>query len=540
MGLLACSEGGGGAEVARCTPGEVRACPCLTGATGEQACASDGRSYTLCRCESPDAAPEPEVDAATGPVVDSAPEPMVDSAPAPASDAALAEGAPVRLTVPPLLGRPTASGVTLNVVPAEAVDLQVEVTSDAAPGVLSQAQGSAAADAPTTLTVEGLAPDTAYRYRVLGRALGQAAWRPAAEGAFHTQRRPGSGFVFTVQADSHLDDKSDLELYHRALQNVAESGADFHIDLGDTFMTEKHSAPFTAEVMTAVDEPAVSARYLGERAHFGLMSPRVPLFLVNGNHEGEQGWRRVDGSEGQPEWAVRARRLYYLNPTPDAFYTGAPMDDPDVGPRDAYYAWTWGDALFVVLDPFWYTTSRPRDLWAWTLGEDQYRWLARTLDASDARWKFVFAHHLVGGVNSSNRGGVEGARGYEWGGLDDAGQYAFDTQRPGWEAPIHDLLVASGVSAFFHGHDHLYAAQVLDGVVYQAVPQPSSPNERNVATLAAEGGYVEGVIRPSSGVLRVSVSAARVLVDYVRARTGVDAARNGEIDHSYAIEGRER
>ena len=41
-----------------------------------------------------------------------------------------------------------------------------------------------------------------------------------------------------------------------------------------------------------------------------------------------------------------------------------------------------------------------------TLGEGQYRWLQRTLEASRARHKFVFIHHLVGGVNPDGRGGA--------------------------------------------------------------------------------------------------------------------------------------
>ena len=57
--------------------------------------------------------------------------------------------------------------------------------------------------------------------------------------------------------------------------------------------------------------------------------------------------------------------------------------------------------------------------------------------------------------------------------------------RPGWPAPIHQLLVQHRVSAVFHGHDHLYVNQQLDGIVYQEVPQPSAKNTKNGAMLAA-------------------------------------------------------
>ena len=42
--------------------------------------------------------------------------------------------------------------------------------------------------------------------------------------------------------------------------------------------------------------------------------------------------------------------------------------------------------------------------------------------------------------------------------------------------PIHQLLAANGVTMFFHGHDHIYARQELDGVIYQTLPEPADPN----------------------------------------------------------------
>ncbi len=36
--------------------------------------------------------------------------------------------------------------------------------------------------------------------------------------------------------------------------------------------------------------------------------------------------------------------------------------------------------------------------------------------------------------------------------------------------PVHQLLVKYNVTAFFHGHDHEYAHEQRDGIVYQLVP----------------------------------------------------------------------
>lgn len=61
-------------------------------------------------------------------------------------------------------------------------------------------------------------------------------------GTFHTCRKPGSAFTFTIQADSHLDSNSSGDVYKSTLANIVADKPDFHIDLGDTFMTGKYGS----------------------------------------------------------------------------------------------------------------------------------------------------------------------------------------------------------------------------------------------------------------------------------------------------------
>ncbi len=177
----------------------------------------------------------------------------------------------------------------------------------------------------------------------------------------------------------------------------------------------------------------------------------------------------------------------------------------------------WGDALFLVLDPFWYTPRQrgADDNWNRTLGTTQYQWLQQTLEQSRAAFKFVFIHHLVGGASKEGRGGVEAAPFYEWGGRNADGTDGFREHRPGWPLPIHQLLVQHRVAAVFHGHDHLYVKQDLGGLVYQEVPQPGAPGWKNTRT-AKEYGYLSGVLLGSSGHLRLRVAPVQTTVDYVR------------------------
>jgi hypothetical protein len=438
-----------------------------------------------------------------------------------------------------ILGRPTASSVALNVVPAVDLDAYAEVGP--APGTYPEKTPPALRPAgqPFVITLEGLSPDTAYTYRLRFRRPGKASFAAGPERAFHTQRPAGATFRFTVQADSHLDENSDLDVYHRTLANVLADAPDFHLDLGDTFMCEKHAEPLTATVQAAPDEATVVQRYVYERGHFGLVAHSAPLFLVNGNHDGELGWLFTGTGNDLATWTSHARERYYLNPTPDGFYSGDAAVDPVVGQRASWYAWSWGDALFVALDPFWYNPHKPgADAWGWTLGKAQYGWLVTTLNASQARFKLVFLHNLVGGLDGQMRGGVEAAPFFEWGGQNPDGTPGFAQHRPGWGKPIHQVLVDAKVSAVFHGHDHLYAHQTLDGVVYQEVPQPSAKNTGNGAMLAQSYHYADGTILSSAGHLRVTVTPAGITGEYVRAWLPASESasqRNGEIAHAWTI-----
>jgi hypothetical protein len=100
--------------------------------------------------------------------------------------------------------------------------------------------------------------------------------------------------------------------------------------------------------------------------------------------------------------------------------------------------------------------------------------------------------------------------------------------------PIHDLMVKTGVTIFFQGHDHLYARQELNGVIYQSCPNPADETYQAFNRDA----YHSGDILPNSGHLRVTVSPENVHVDYVRSFLPVDehnGRTNAMVTASYTI-----
>ncbi len=136
------------------------------------------------------------------------------------------------------------------------------------------------------------------------------------------------------------------------------------------------------------------------------------------------------------------------------------------------------------------------------------------------------------------RGGAEAAAFYEWGGKDATGNYIFDTKRPLWGKPIHQLFVENGVSAYFHGHDHQFVYETRDGVVYQECPSAGGMSS-GFSGIYTEGNVTAGIaapyntikqIRTGTGHLRISVTSTKATVDYITASN-----TNGTSLYSYDI-----
>ena len=426
-----------------------------------------------------------------------------------------------------ILGRPTNDAVTASILSYEGFEGYVTFGPTSEKMTHETPRQKFLKDIPVEITLAGLQADTRYVYQLHARPKGSEKFHVAVEGAFMTARAAGSAFVFTVQADPHLDFGIDPVIYKKSLANVLKSQPDFQVDLGDTFMTDKRA-----------DYRDALPQYIAQRYYFGLTGKSVPLFLVLGNHDGEKPDK--NGGEAMALWSNAQRKKYFPNPEPNAFYSGNATSHPRAGRLQDYYAFEWGDALFVMLDPYWFgrEPGRNGDNWSRTLGREQYLWLQRTLKTSRSKFTFVFTHNLVGGETREGRGGAEAAAFFEWGGRDLDGRDSFAKNRPDWAAPIHQLLIERhGGVVVFHGHDHLYAQQEKDGIIYQLVPQPGHSRFDNIRS-AEEYGYKSGVIQGTSGMLRISVSPEKAVVEYVRAYP--DSAENesrhtGAVTHRYTV-----
>lgn len=447
-----------------------------------------------------------------------------------------------------LVGRPTDRTVALSILARRDAGILVDVGTTPGSYDRTTPWQVATNGRPLVIALDGLEPDRRYHYRVRSGGVNGSGMKAGPERSFQTARARGSTFRFAIEADPHHRD-NEPEVWRLALTNMLADGPDFLIDLGDTFMEEKVGITNTYYLT----EPGIRELHREVReGFFGLVGHSLPTFLVNGNHEAELGWllRILQVTNNPAVWSARARQEFFPVPIPSAegFYRGATAVDPSLnGPRDGYYAFEWGDALFVALDPFWYTNPKPaQGAWGWTLGAEQHAWLKRTLEGSSARYKFVFLHHLVGGgQGNQSRGGLTHAPFYEWGGRNADGTPGFATMRPGWSGPIESLLLSNHVQAVFHGHDHLYVKEDLDvdgdgkpELVYQEVPQPS---RTLFGTNSAVGyGYTNrnSTLLGNSGHLRVTVSPSNAVVEYVRVYLPANEGQgrtNRMVSHRYEI-----
>ena len=447
-----------------------------------------------------------------------------------------------------ILGRPSNSSIAISLMSTESISAGIEYGTNGKTFASKSATIQLTPNVPSVFDLKNLKSNTKYFYRIRFKSLNSSISSVSKTYYFQTQRSSGKNFSFSLHGDTHPERAGKMfnsELYYVTMGNVAAQNNDFHIMLGDDFSID----PLIGKGQATKEN--VEKIYRTQRDWLGVIGATTPIFLVNGNHE--QGAQYLlDGSLTNPAvLAGNARNLYYPLPAPDNFYTGDQTNVPGVGQLRDYYSWSWGDAQFITLDPYWHSKSavdnvagidqaavnkgagngKTKDLWQIGIGDEQYSWLKKTLESSKAKYIFVFAHHVMG----TGRGAVEVSTDYEWGGRDPKGTTTFKEQRPNWELPIHDLMVKHKVSIFFQGHDHIFVTQERDGLIYQSMPNPAD----DTFSMFNSDAYKSGTKAANSGHVRVSVSTQEAKVEYFLAARSKDTSRkNLDIAHSYFVKPR--
>ncbi|MEN9701788.1 MAG: hypothetical protein RIR55_1114 [Bacteroidota bacterium] len=430
-----------------------------------------------------------------------------------------------------ILGRPTDKSISVSLLFDQNTDFYIEYGTSAQTYTKTSSTYFSSANQTYTVSLSDLTVNTKYYYRLRYKNNAITSFNASTEYFFQTQRNKGEAFTFTVESDEHLYDKKGIRsMYQVTLNNQALDKPDFMLSLGDIFGDDHYPTTITSNDLNLLHKDY--RQYLGAICH------SIPFYISLGNHEGENDfYLNQNPPNNLAVWGTYWRKYYYPNPSPNSFYSGNMDNEPyGIGSPENYYAWTWGDALYVVLDVYRYqnvNSDKPQN-WDWSLGLKQYTWLKNTLETSTAKYKFVFAHHIRG----QGRGALTNAKLFEWGGYEADGKtYGFDKNRPGWGKPIHQLFKDNGVNIFFQGHDHLFAHEVLDGIHYQEVPMPSDSTYM-IGKLANADAYTSDTL-DGTGHIKVTVSSTCVKVEYVKAYLPKDTLdgkhKNREIGFSYTI-----
>ena len=157
-----------------------------------------------------------------------------------------------------ILARPEKNSITLSVLAYQDMEGFVAYGTQAGAYTKQTPVQQFKKGAPVELVMSGLQANTRYYYQFRSRTPGAEQFTDSPEYTFHTARPPGSSFTFTLTADAHLDEHTSPDVYRQTLANIRADKPDFHIDLGNLFMTDKHASR---------DEAA--RQYLAQRYYLG-------------------------------------------------------------------------------------------------------------------------------------------------------------------------------------------------------------------------------------------------------------------------------
>jgi 3',5'-cyclic AMP phosphodiesterase CpdA len=400
------------------------------------------------------------------------------------------------LYLPPFLARPTEKSIFISALnhsqPAEAaLEVRRESGRDWEP------RGPAQKAAPYTFfnwEVGDLVAATRYEYRVLMKRGSEESLQPVANGAFTTQRRGPASYRVVLITDPHTgtfaETSSPVQTLDKVIANVARENAEFALALGDNVAWAG-----SRESAQTDTRGAVSA-YAMYRRHIGPLTLNCPHFGIIGNWAGESGKFPQENIRLVSE----VRKAFLPNPNQSTYPQGG-------SEREDYYAFSWGDVLYVMLNIQTYSKpSKPDELPSlmadvnnldeWTIGESQMKWLEKTLQNATERFRFVCMHHPAGG-NAGDQPNTLYGRG---------GARAWNT---GEQRRIHDLMKKHQVQIFFYGHDHVFVDDVVDGIHYTLPGSCGAPWKFT----REETGYER--FWPDSGHARLNVSPEKATITFI-------------------------
>lgn len=304
-----------------------------------------------------------------------------------------------------------------------------------------------------------------------------------------------------------------------------------------------------------------------------------------GNHNGEHYWEYTGNCSGVRDvanWSRDAFNLYFGNSLGEVALSGCDS-------KGRWGAFRYGAALICVMDVYQDTrltvtnpavtnADQPDDKNDWTISQEQWDyffhsttgWVTKaspTYDSNNPTYTGVsfvvfLTHNVLGGASVGTlqqygRGGKKysvnkaaSTESYEWGAgaaWTNPRTWAGDHASLGIHKAIVNRCKTNGcIPIVFHGHDHLWARENVDGVHYLCVPQTAGNQ-------SAQGPYGDGFktagdyvdteestkYSPNAGHLRTVWNTNTFTVDYIRsyvAGTGATDPSDGIVTNGAVVD----
>jgi predicted phosphodiesterase len=413
-----------------------------------------------------------------------------------AQRSSISNGKTPDLTLQPFLARPTDSSILINARNGPLKSRFALEIRNSGDEEWRSAGSSILIDANSFVEweIDDLDGGCEYEYRLNGEAALKGTAQ-VAQGRFVTQRSSGSSYIAALMTDSHMgtfdEGSNEVNTFDDVLRNIVRDEPDFVIALGDNVAW---GGSRSSRNWTQNDSSEAKRAYEMYRRHMAVLSPISSYFGVIGNWEGESGKFPRESIEN----CASIRRKYCPNPDSMTYDQGG-SENQD------YYAFTWGDVLWIILNVQSYTTSTKPAIPAvqdvgviedWTLGEAQVAWLQKVLQSSRETFKFICIHHVVGGNG-----------GDEWNTL--YGRGGGRAVNSGEQKTIHSLMIRYGVQALFYGHDHVFVHDIVDGIHYVLPGSCGAPWKFDEKVTGYRKYWTD------SGHARLRVSPKEVQVEFI-------------------------
>ena len=363
---------------------------------------------------------------------------------------------------------PTKNGVSLVMAPKEPATLFVEYKNDGEVYKDKTPSQTVVAGQTAKFTINNLRPGNTYTYRIQCKPANQRVpFAPRTEHTFKTLPVKGQTFSFAYATDTHFysawskamftNNPNFFQEFKKTVSNIAsDPSLSFVVLGGDNAQTQCYGCPGgTIDGVTYAPNSVLTTgqaelRYKTFLApdNWGVVTKTLPFVYVLGNHEGETNpsINECGHSTANSNSSMAARKKYYADLFP--IYGG----DPD----GRYYSFEAGDMLIGIVDVMYEQDTLPQTPGEWQFtGDIQKNFIENTLKNSQAKWKTLFAEHLMGGDE------VFGIQCYHYGrgGLratnNDLPTGIFKGDQAIIQSWLEQYVVGGGANFFLSGHDHV-------------------------------------------------------------------------------------